>query len=186
MTNVSRIVVILAAAASLSLGGCEPPKPKPINTPPATTARNNMPTPIANADRIALMVPQRAVVNLDKRPGVDGIVAQIMLLKNFDKGPKTVLVTGQVELMVFEGSIPKDVRDAPKPFFSRTFTGKELAQRVVGQYNTLWGYSLKAKWPTPPKSANIWIMAQYRSPDGSAIYSSPAEQRMPVKSVGVN
>jgi len=185
MTNVSRIALLLVTAAALSLGGCEPPKPKTSKNPRAATL-NNVPTPIAEADRIALLVPQRAVVNLDKRPGVDGIVAQVMLLKDFGKGPKTVLVTGQVELMVFEGSIPKDVRDAPKPFFSRTFTGKELARRVVGQYNTLWGYSLQAKWTKPPKSANIWIMAQYRSPEGAAIYSSPAEQRMPPKPVGVN
>ncbi len=185
MTNVSRIVVILAATAALSLGGCEAKKPNTSNNPRAA-ALKNLPAPIENADRIALLVPQQAVVNLDKQPGVDGVVAQVMLLRDFGKGPKTVLVTGEVDLMVFEGSIPKNINNAPKPFLARTFTARELAGRVVGQYNTLWGYSLQAKWTSRPRSANIWIMARYRPPEGSAIYSSPAEQRMPAKPVGVN
>jgi len=172
-----RVFLLLVAASAALLTGCEPPKGP--DGKPAAPALKGVPKPIDYVDRIALLVPQRAVVNLDNQPGPDGVIAQIMLLKDFGKGPKTVLGTGEIDLLVFEGSQPDNLNNAPKPFFVKTFTAAELAKRVVGQYNTLWGYALQAKWTTPPKSSNIWMLARYRASSGPALFSSPAEQRMP-------
>jgi len=170
-------IALLAAALAAMLTGCAPTvKPEPAAP---TRKIKKLPPPIDQVDRIALLAPHNAVVNLDSRPGPDGIVAQVMLVKDFGQGPKTVLVSGKVDLMVFEGSIPKNLSEAPKPFFSRTFTAEELAQRVVGQYGVLLSYALQAEWASAPQSKSIWILARYRPQSGEALFSSPAEQRMP-------
>ena len=175
MIDVSRVALVLVVAVVAALGGCD----ATANSTPAPNRIKGMPAPVDSADRIALLVPQVAVVNFDDQPGPDGVVAQVMRFKDYGKGPKSVLVTGEVDLMVFEGSKPKNINDAPKPFFSQTFTPAELSRCIVGQYNTLWGYSLRARWPAAPRTKNIWMLARYRPPSGSAVFSSPAEQRMP-------
>ena len=142
------------------------------------------PAPEPHADRIGLMVPQKAIVNWDGEPGFDGAIAQVMLFKNINGGKKSVLVTGEVDVMMYEGAKPDDYSNVTKPFFSWTFTGTELAQRVVGQYGALWGYALVLEWTVPPKSEKVWMIARYRPPSGSAIYSSPAEQVVPVEMPG--
>ena len=160
------LVLIVLTAASLA-GGC------------TGGSGDKMPDPVANVDRIALFVPQKAIVNWDKDPELDGVVAQIMLFKDHGKGLKTVLVTGEVDLMLYEGAKPDKFSDAPEPFVSRTFTARELSRRVVGQYDALRGYAVRLEWPAAPKTTHVWLIARYRRPGGGEIYSSPAEQRMP-------
>ena len=140
-----------------------------------------MPAPIPNADRIGLFVPESAIANWDGEPGFDGVIAQIMLFRDQGGGLKSVLVSGEVDIMIYEGAKPAKFSDATRPFFSWTFKGDELAQRVVGQYNALWGYALHLQWTIPPRTEKVWLIARYRSPSGDAIYSSPAEQIMPVE-----
>ena len=162
--------VLVAVISAAVQGGC------------TTEINNGMPAPVQHADRIALLVPENAIVNWDGKPGFDSVMAQIMLFEKTAKGPKSVLVSGEVDLMLFEGPKPDNVNDITKPFFSQTFTARELAQRVVGQYDTLWGYSLRLQWLTAPKTKTVWLIARYRPPTGKPLYSSPAEQRMPAKS----
>jgi len=140
-----------------------------------------MPAPIAHADRIGLFVPESAIVNWDGKPGLDGVIAQVMLFRNEGGGLKSVLVTGDVDIMIYEGAKPANLSDAIKPFLSWTFNARELSQRVVGQYGSLWGYALRLPWKLPPRSEKVWLIARYRPPSGRAIYSSPAEQPMPVE-----
>ncbi len=163
--------LILAACVSAAVqGGC------------TTSTVKGAPSPVPHADRIALLVPENAIVNWDGLPGPDGLIAQVMLFRNESKGPKSILVTGEVDIMLFEGSKPDNADNIPKPFFSQAFTARELALRAVGQYETLWGYSLRVQWLEPPKTENVWLIARYRPPTGRPIYSSPAEQSMPTKS----
>ncbi|MDP6637500.1 MAG: hypothetical protein QGG42_21585 [Phycisphaerae bacterium] len=165
-----RNILILAAVAAAAQVGCT-----------TTPVRSGRPVTVANIDRIALLVPENAIVNWDDKPGLDGIVAQVMHFKDYGKGPKSVLVSGEVDIMVFEGPKPDRFDNAGKPFFSQTFTSGQLAQRIVGQYNALWSYSLRVRWPAVPQSSKVWLIARYRPPSGNAVYSSPAEQRMPSK-----
>ena len=171
-THLKAFLVLVAVVSAAVQGGCT-----------SGTDRKNLPEPVSHADRIALLVPENAIHNWDGAPGLDGVMAQIMLFKNETKGPKSVLVNGEVDLMLFEGAKPDNADNIPKPFFSQTFTAGELARSVVGQYNTLWGYSLRLQWLTAPKTKNVWLIARYRPPTGRPIYSSPAEQRMPAKSL---
>ena len=172
-TILKNSLVLIAIVSMAASGGCT----TVTNKGPAAPAR---PAPVPHADDIGLLVPQKAIVNMDGKPGFDGIVAQIMLCKETDAGPKSILVSGEVDVMLYEGPKPDDLRDAAKPFFSWTFTSGELARRVVGQYHALWGYSLFLQWTTAPKPGKVWLRARYRPPSGNAIYSSPAEQVMPV------
>ena len=174
LKNLKNFLVLIAVVSAATAGGCTTATDKGMSAPV-------MPAPVAHADRIALFVPPNAIVNWDGEPGFDGAIAQIMLLRNTDKGLKSVLVSGEVDIMIYEGAKPDRLSDAIKPFFSWTFTAGELAQRVVGQYNALWGYALRMQWTAAPRSAKVWLIARYRPPSGSAIYSSPAEQLMPVE-----
>jgi len=166
LKNVLTVIAVVSAAVS---PGCTP------------SAKKGMPAPVARADRIGLFVPESAIVNWDAKPGFDGLIAQVMLFRDSGAGLKSVLVSGEVDVMIYEGDRPDKPSEATKPFFSWTFNAEELAQRVVGQYGALWGYALRLQWEIPPRSEKVWLIARYRPPSGNAIYSSPAEQSMPVE-----
>ena len=167
--NILKIFLLLTAGVSAAAqGGC------------TTEINKGMPAPVAHADRIGLFVPENAITNWDGAPGADGAIAQIMLFRDSASGLKSVLVSGEIDVMLYEGAKPERFVTETKSFFSWTFTAKELAQRVVGQYNALWGYSLRLQWTTAPRSSKVWLIARYRPPSGNAVYSSPAEQIMPV------
>ena len=168
-TILKNFLVLAAVVSAAAAGGCTLPTKK------------GMPAPIPHADRIGLFVPESAIANWDGEPGFDGVVAQVMLFRDSGGGLKSVLVSGEVDIMIYEGSKPDNLSDATKPFFSWTFNAEELAQRVVGQYGSLWGYALRLPWKLPPQSEKVWLIARYRPPSGRAIYSSPAEQPMPVE-----
>lgn len=167
VTVLRSFLVLTTVVSAGVLGGCEP------------QTIDNRPAPISQADRIALLVPENAIVNLDGEPGADGLIAQVMLLKDQGKGPKSVLVNGEVDILIYEGPKPNKISADTKPFFSWTFTSKQLAERVIRQYSTLWGYALRLRWDKAPQSSKVWLIARYRPPSGQAIFSSPAEQLVP-------
>jgi len=170
------LLAIVAAAAAITHSGC---------APETTITKPSLPKPVAIVDRVALLMPESAVVNMDGKPGYDGVVAQIMLFQKSDRGIKSVLGSGDVDVLIFEGRRPNRLDDAPAPFFTWTFTSDELARHIVGQYNALWGYSLQLQWDTAPRASRMWLVARYRPTSGPAVYSSPAEQRMPVKAPAI-
>jgi len=171
-----RKLVGLVLAVSF-LAGCQPTikdgSPKPVG----------LPKPVAHADRIGLYVPEAAVANWDDRPGPDGVRAQVILYRDEPGGKfKSVLVTGKIDLMLYEGAQPANLSGAGTPFRSWTFNKSELARLTIGQYGVLWGYSMLLEWGREvPKSEKIWMIARYRSPTGQAIYSSPVERPMPTE-----
>ena len=131
-TMLKNLLVLIAVVSAAVSGGCTTATDKGIS-------ETRRPAPEPHADRIGLMVPQKAIVNWDGEPGFDGAIAQVMLFKNTAGGPKSVLVSGEVDIMIYEGAKPDRFSDATKPFFSWTFKADELARRVVGQYSALWG-----------------------------------------------
>jgi hypothetical protein len=160
VTILKSLLLVIAVVSAVVSSGCTPP------------AKKGMPAPISHADRIGLFVPPNAIANWDGEPGFDGVIAQVMLFRH--KG-------GGLDVMIYEGAKPDNLSDAIKPFFSWTFNAEELSQRAVGQYGSLWGYALRLPWKLPPRSEKVWLIARYRPPSGRAIYSSPAEQPMPVE-----
>jgi hypothetical protein len=169
VTVLKNFLVVIAVVSAAVSNGCTPPTNKGV------------PAPVAHADRIGLFVPESAIVNWDGKPGFDGVIAQVMLFRDTGGGLKSVLVNGEVDIMIYEGDKPDKLSDATKPFLSWTFSAKELSELVVGQYGALWGYSLRLPWRIPPRTEKVWLIARYRPPSGQAIYSSPAEQPMPVE-----
>ncbi|MBT3200891.1 MAG: hypothetical protein HN350_13360 [Phycisphaerales bacterium] len=165
-------LLLLIAISAMGASGCTQ---KTING-------KRLPDTVDQIDKIALLVPQNAIINWDGKPGLDGVIAQVMLFQNQEKGPKSVLVSGEIDLMLFEGRKPKTLNNAPKPFCTKTFTSSELATKIVGQYSSLWSYSLRLPWPKIPATKDVWMIARYRPKSGRAVYSSPAEQRVPTAS----
>jgi len=177
-----RRLIGLLMAVSL-FGGCQP------------GMKNGPPEPVAHADRIGLYVPDAAVVNWDGQPGFDGILAQVMLFRDEPGGKlKSILVTGEIDMILYEGSQPASLDLAGKPFRVWTFTRAELARMKIGQYGVLWGYSMRLAWgrrvpkpipevdpETEKETEKIWLRARYRSPMGKVIYSSPIERPMPLE-----
>jgi len=169
VTILKSLPLVIAVVSAVVSSGCTPP------------AKKGMPAPIPHADRIGLFVPPNAIANWDGEPGFDGVIAQVMLFSDTGGGLKSVLVSGEVDIMIYEGAKPDKLSDAIKPFFSWTFNAEELTERVVGQYGALWGYAMRLPWKLAPRSEKVWLIARYRPPSGRVIYSSPAEQPMPVE-----
>ena len=166
-TILKRSLAVIAVVFAAMSPGCTPP------------ANKGMPAPIPHADRVGLSVPGNGIVNLDGEPGYYGVTAHVVLYKNIPAGLKSILVNGELDIIIYGGSTDK-FSDATEPLFSWTLTGGELALLAVRQYG-IWGYGLQLKWKTPPRPGRVWIIARYRPPSGNAIYSSPAEQLMPVE-----
>jgi len=147
-----------------------------------TGTKDGLPAPVAHADRIGLYVPEQAVVNWDDKPGLDGVRAQVMLFRHGPGGKlKSVLVTGEVDLILYEGPQPVSLDRAGTPFRSWTFNAEELARLAIGQYG-LAGYSMRLAWGRDvPRADKIWMVARYRPPMGQAIYSSSAQCDMPLE-----
>lgn len=173
-TVLKNTLLLLVAVSAIGASGCTQ----------KTIKGKRLPDSVDQIDKVALLVPQNAIINWDKKPGLDGVIAQVMLFQNQGKGPKSVLVSGEIDLMLFEGSMPKTLSSIPEPFCTQTFTSAELSARIVGQYSSLWSYSLRLPWPKIPGTKNVWMIARYRPQSGRAVYSSAAEQRIPTASNG--
>lgn len=112
-------------------------------------------------------------LNLDDKPGPDGIAAQVYALA--DGRAQAVPVTaGILELLIFEDSAPSEPGQfaAAKPWRSWSFTPAELVPRGKQSFAGT-GYNFVLTWATPPMAAKISIVSRYTPPAGSPIYSAP-------------
>ena len=170
----SRALTCLLSTCVL-LAGCPPPE---MTRPQAPVP----PKPVERVDHMELQLPDGAATNWDSDPEPDGLRAMVRLYQTSrDKGVRAVLVSGQIDFLLFEGSRPKRPTGASSPFFTWTFTPDQLPAYVTRQYG-LWCYAMQLAWgEKAPKAKQIWLVARYRAPGGPPIYSSPIERSMELK-----
>jgi len=171
---VRRALTCLVIASAL-LSGC----------PPARKPRSGVPVPPKPVDRVIhveLQLPDSAAINWDTDPEPDGLRVMVRLYQaSRQHGVRAVLVSGAIDFLLFEGSPPKRPADAGKPFFTWTFTRDQLPAYMARRYG-LWCYAMQLDWgKRTPRAKQIWLVARYRAPEGSPIYSSPIERSMELK-----
>ena len=151
------IVLLLAAAA-----GCGPSTPRGFGLTP--------PPPVDNvSDVMLLSLP--AAVNIDERPGADGIPVMVLLYDRA-RGSEPRPVNGALELLLFEGNLTgSDSLDA-KPFQVWRFGGQDLRPRLSRSLFG-WGYELLLEWGRRvPSSDYVTLAARYLPPKGGCVESS--------------
>ena len=155
---------VVAAAVMIGLAGCKPSgQIRPSSRPPEA------PKPVSRIDAIELTAMPTAL-NFDNIPGPDGIQVRIFCYQL--NTPTAVLVSGTMEVLMFEGNVPPEGLGA-KPFHIWKFTGEELSAyrqpSMVG-----WGYGLQLLWGTHmPTAPMVTVAARYTPPGGQPIYALP-------------
>jgi len=147
-----------ACLAALVLSGCATnTKTPPRNSPSAISGLNLLGLPVA--------------INLDDRPGADGIV--LRLFATSQASPRAVpLRSGILEILAYEGT--PNPAAWPEPFHCWTFTPAEL---IPCEFNTLLGtgYKFVLNWlPRVFHSNRVTVIARYRTPAGNPVTSAPS------------
>jgi len=128
------------------------------------------PAPVAEIDRIE-MLSLPAAVNLDNKPGPDGLRVQTYL---FQVGrPQPVPVSGTLEFLLFDRKVGLGELDTVKPSRVWSFGPRDLpnylTRSMIG-----WEYAMELRWDDDaPKSDTISLAARYTAPAGRRVYSSP-------------
>lgn len=151
---------ILSAMVLLAVGGCAL-QPDPDAPPP----------PRDWADKQILMVSPKPTVNLDARPGSEGVRFQAYFFMA-DKG-KPVAVSGSLNVLMFEGREKAEAVGRVEPYKVWEFSPAELPDHLV---RTRWGwaYDLTLIWGLKaPQRPLVTIIGIYKSPDGRQLVSEP-------------
>lgn len=133
-------------------------------------------TPLPRVDKMELESFPSAV-NLDDLPGPDGVSLKLRLY-NLDVPLAFALTQGEIEFVLYEGSIKEAEIGGAEPFYIWKFSSEQIAQSgrktVVG-----WQYALSLNWlTTVPKTSVVTLVARIPRPDGGPIYARPVHLTM--------
>lgn len=197
MKNLMRVQIIVASLISVLMAGCEttdPAKKSPTVTVidpevqgkgPATSAKSGLPgvatplpapvkavvKPLPRVDKIELESFPSAV-NLDDQPGPDGVSLKVRLY-NLDVPLAFALTQGEIEFVLYEGSVKEAEIGGAEPFYIWKFSAAQIGQSgrktVVG-----WQYALSLNWLTSvPSTSVVTLVARIPRPDDGPIYARP-------------
>ena len=135
------------------------------------------PNPVDRVDAIDFWAVPPAAVNWDDDPAPDGIIAQVFLYQT--TRPEPVLVKGTLNLLMFDGRVPRAGLASAKPERIWSHGPTELATRqirgLVG-----WGYAEQLGWGrTMPASPAVTFAARYDPVSGPPVFSAPIVIQMP-------
>lgn len=128
------------------------------------------PPQVQEVDYMDVFAPQGALkLQGSSRP--DGVQARVFLYRGSDA--QTVIGTGNLELMLFEGKRMNINLAKEPPFKTWTYTPEELS-KVRGKVLGLWCYPLALFWgETTPKTPTVTLVARYMNPSGRSVVSKP-------------
>lgn len=131
----------------------------------------NAPEPVAQVDRVHLLLPLNPTADLDGKPGSDGVMAEVFF-ERVDR-PAGVAVSGTLEVLFYEG-VPAPTELAQKePFHVETFPNATL-RRMEGAWMYGISYRIPVAWgPKPPASKSITLVVRYLPPAGPPTLSRP-------------
>ncbi len=162
MTN--RLAWILALA-TLTTAGCIGASGRSRSAPPV----------FDRIDRLSLMAA--VLSDATGSPGSDGVSVRLTMYKT-DKGKLlTGSADGNVEFLIYDGSVGQSHLAAAVPFHTWTVTPEHMRQFRARSYG-LWCYELSLRWPPPgPSGVVVTIIARYLTPNGTYVYSAPVAVR---------
>ncbi|MEM7236194.1 MAG: hypothetical protein AAF517_28785 [Planctomycetota bacterium] len=118
-----------------------------------------------------------AAVNLDDKPGQDGVPATVYFGQV--QPETTVRVTeGELELLVFEGHVRDPIGTGAAPNSRAVYSAESLAPRGARTGVGLFGYRVVGRWKPPIRSDQVTLLARYIRPDGQVISSAPVSVRV--------
>lgn len=133
-------------------------------------------TPLPRVDKMELESFPSAV-NLDEVPGPDGVSLKLRLY-NLDTPLAFALTQGDLEFVLYEGSIKETEIGAATPFHIWRFSAKQIGQSgrktIVG-----WQYAMSLNWDTHvPTSSTVTLVARIPRPGEGPIYAKPVHLAM--------
>ena len=157
----------LPSSARPGLPGVATPSQGPVK--PVTA-------PLPRVDKIELESFPSAV-NLDEVPGPDGVSLKLRLY-SLDTPLAFALSQGDMEFVLYEGSIKEAEIGAAVPFHIWRFSAKQISQSgrktIVG-----WQYAMSLNWDTNvPTSSTVTLVARIPRPGTGPIYAKPVHLAM--------
>ncbi|HUS47810.1 MAG TPA: hypothetical protein VM098_06815 [Phycisphaerae bacterium] len=139
--------------------------------------KRSQPAPVAQVDKVELRMPLQPLVDLDGKPGYDGLICEVRFYR-LDEG-RSVPVTGMLELLLYEGRVARVDLGRLKPFIAVTYTRRELLGMEGTDRFGLLSYRVPLAWgPKPPAGSVITLVARYIPPQGRSVYSDPTSVSM--------
>lgn len=130
------------------------------------------PAPVAQVDKVELRMPLQPMVDMDGRPGYDGLVCEVRFYR-IDEA-RSVPVTGMLELSLYEGRVARIDMGQVKPFCAVTYTRRELLGMEGTDRFGLLSYRIPLPWgPKPPAASVITLVVRYIPPRGRPVFSDP-------------
>ncbi len=133
-------------------------------------------TPLPRVDKMELESFPSAV-NLDDVPGPDGVSLKLRLY-NLDTPLAFALTQGDMEFVLYEGSIRETEIGGATPFHIWRFTARQIGQSgrktIVG-----WQYAMSLNWETNvPTTSTVTLVARIPRPGAGPIYAKPVHLAM--------
>lgn len=157
----SRSAQAIGLLVLLAITGCAP------------HAKGVGPEMLERVDRLDLWAGAMAS-DLDGRPGADGISLRLTLFQA--TGGKIIVgaPAGNVEILLYDGSVDYRSLGETEPFASWLFTPGQM-RAFLGRFYGLWCYEMTLPWADKaPTLPSVTVVARYQRPDGSFLYSAPA------------
>lgn len=165
-----RLWALLALGLVWALAGCSTSKPpaKPAPVAAATAAQ---------VDELNL-VTMPVAVNLESRPGVDGIAVKVYAVDV--RRPKTQPIqSGVLEILMFDGLVRESFQETNRCRHLWSYPASELpAYAFTSTVGT--GYAFPLGWGKDrPREDKITVVARYCPPHAPAVYSAPSYIALP-------
>ena len=110
-------------------------------------------------------------LNLDSRPGPDGIGVRIYLTAG-GRAQGIEMKRGRLEVLMFEGALTDEALASATPRKVWSYTPSQLAP-AVGTSALGTGYQLALNWGADrPRNGAVTVIARYLPPNGAPLFSA--------------
>lgn len=133
----------------------------------------------ASIDQLHLLVTSVAL-NLDGKAGADGVGVRVYASR---RGETTAvpITTGQLEILMFEGTVPASDLPNHKAAYTWTYPADKLKPQMQ-ETSIGMSYRFAAIWgENKPSGDRVTFVARYTSPAGQVIYSAPSSVPLSVR-----
>ena len=164
MMRTSAILLVVA-----TLAGCQ--GSGETTATPAVEGAADARAPHPSIDKIELQ-SQLAPVNLDARPGPDGVQVRLYLWRAADP-LAAMLERGTIEFLMYEGRVAPTQLNAAQPLRIWSYSAGRL-RGAAGKSAFGYGYTMALSWADqPPRTGMITLTARLLRPGAEPLYAEP-------------